>query len=49
VTTTSERPTYTLTFRAEADNTDAIKSLRLLLKVALRRFKLRCISANEEK
>jgi hypothetical protein len=49
VTTKSDRPTYTLTFRPEKDCADAIKNLRALLKVTLRRFRLRCICASEEK
>jgi hypothetical protein len=46
---TSERPQYVLVFRPEKDCTDPIKNLRALLKIALRRLQLRCVSASEEK
>jgi hypothetical protein len=44
----TKRPTYALRFRAEPGCTDAIKSLRRLLKIALRQLKLRCVEAKEE-
>jgi hypothetical protein len=47
--TTSDRPQYVLVFRPEKDCADPIKNLRGLLKTALRRFRLRCVSASEEK
>jgi len=40
----SDRPTFTLTFRAEP-GIDAIKAVRALLKSALRRYGMRCLSA----
>jgi hypothetical protein len=40
---------FHITFRACFDCRDAIKSLRALLKTALRRDRLRCLSAVEEK
>jgi hypothetical protein len=43
----SDRPTYVLRLRAE-DGTDAVRSLRALLKLALRRFRLRAVSVHEE-
>jgi hypothetical protein len=45
----TERPQYVLVFRAEKDCADPIKNLRALLKIALRRLRLRCVSASEEK
>jgi hypothetical protein len=42
-----DRPTFTLVLRAEP-NIDAIRALRALLKVALRRFGLRVIAAHED-
>jgi hypothetical protein len=41
-----DRPTFVLRFRAEP-GVGAIKSLRALLKVSLRRFGLRAIEADE--
>jgi hypothetical protein len=45
----NDRPQYVLVFRPEKDCTDPIKNLRALLKIALRRLRLRCVSASEEK
>jgi hypothetical protein len=45
----NDRPQYVLVFRPEKDNSDVIRNLRGLLKVALRRFRLRCIDAHEDK
>jgi hypothetical protein len=42
-----ERPTYLLELRAEP-GVDAVLALRALLKVTLRRYGLRCISATED-
>jgi hypothetical protein len=42
------RPTYALKLRAEP-GVNAIHALRAVLKTMLRRYGLRCISANEEK
>ena len=39
----SERETFVITLRAERDVLDPIRSLRALLKAALRRYGLRCI------
>jgi len=44
--TAKERPTFTLELRPEP-GVDPVLALRALLKVTLRRFGLRCISANE--
>jgi hypothetical protein len=41
------RPTFTLRLEALPD-VDAIKALRALLKVALRRYGLRCTGISEE-
>lgn len=41
-----ERPTFTLELRPEP-GVDGVLALRALLKTTLRRFGLRCISANE--
>jgi hypothetical protein len=41
-----ERPTFTLELRPEP-GVDPVLALRALLKVTLRRFGLRCISAHE--
>ena len=41
-----ERPTFTLELRPEP-GVDPVPALRALLKVTLRRFGLRCISAHE--
>ena len=40
------RPTYMLIFRPEP-GVDPILALRALLKIALRRFGMRCVSARE--
>jgi hypothetical protein len=42
------RSVYLLRLRAQP-NTDAVHNLRALLKVAVRRFKLRCISARVQR
>jgi hypothetical protein len=47
-TTTNSRPTFTLTLRAEPGTGDPILALRALLKIALRRFGLRCVAAHED-
>jgi hypothetical protein len=41
-----QRPTFVLTLRPEP-GVDGTRALRRFLKVALRSFRLRCISANE--
>ena len=41
-----QRPTYIVAFRPELHVSDPVKSLRGLLKLALRRFGLRCISVH---
>jgi hypothetical protein len=41
------RPTFTLTLRAEPGVDDPIRALRAVVKAALRRHGLRCISAVE--
>jgi hypothetical protein len=43
----ADRPTFVLRLRPEP-GVDPIRSLRGLLKVALRRFRLRCLSCDEE-
>ena len=43
---TKDRPIFTLQLRAEP-GVDPLLALRALLKVTLRRFGLRCISAHE--
>jgi hypothetical protein len=45
----TERPTFVVHLRPEADCTDPIKALRELLKRALRNWGLRCIDCREEK
>jgi hypothetical protein len=45
--TAKDRPIFVLAFRPEAD-VDPILALRALLKLSLRRFGLRCISAHED-
>jgi hypothetical protein len=45
---TEQRRTFVLRLRA-APGTDAIRSLRRLLKIALRQLGLRCVDAYEEK
>jgi len=42
------RPTFTLILRAER-GVDAIRALRALLKVTLRRYGLKCLSAVQNK
>ena len=44
--TAAERPLFVLTLRPEP-GVDGTRALRRFLKVALRSFRLRCISANE--
>jgi len=44
---TVERPTYVLIVRPERNVADPVRALRALLKVSLRRFGLRCVSAHE--
>lgn len=46
---TSKQPIFTIKLRPEPSVLDPIKALRALLKTALRRFGLRCISAYEDK
>lgn len=41
------RPIFVLRLRAEPHLTDPIRSLRALLKAALRRYGLRCLEAVE--
>jgi hypothetical protein len=43
-----ERPTFTVTLRAEP-GVNPILALRSLLKIALRRFGLRCVAAHEDR
>jgi len=42
----SDRPTFTLELRPEP-GVDPVLALRALLKIALRRFGLRCVAARE--
>jgi hypothetical protein len=42
-----DRPTFTITLRPDKNCGDPVKALRALLKIALRRFKFRCISVAE--
>ena len=42
----SDRPTFLLTFRPEPGVDNPIRALRALLKMALRRHGLRCVSAD---
>jgi hypothetical protein len=44
----SKRPVFVVALRAEPHVADPIKALRALLKTALRRFKLRCVSVEEK-
>jgi hypothetical protein len=46
-TKAAQRPVFVLRFRPELGNADPIRSVRALLKIALRRFRLRCISARQ--
>jgi hypothetical protein len=41
----SERPTFLLRLRAEPHVANPVRALRSLLKIALRKFGLRCLSA----
>jgi hypothetical protein len=43
-----ERPVFILSLRPEP-GVDATRALRWLLKIALRRFRLRCISVEQER
>jgi hypothetical protein len=43
------RPIFIAKFRAEPGVADPIKALRAMLKAALRRFGLRCVSIVEDK
>jgi hypothetical protein len=43
----AQAPIYTLVLRAEPNNTDPVRNLRLLLKAALRRFGFRCVEITE--
>ena len=43
----NERPTYRLLLRPEP-GVDGERALRRLLKIALRRFRLRCISIEQD-
>jgi hypothetical protein len=45
--TTQSRATFTLVLRAEPGNVDPVKSMRRLLKAALRTFKFRCTEISE--
>jgi hypothetical protein len=42
-----DRPTFTITLRPEP-GVDPVLALRALLKMTLRRFGMRCISAHED-
>ena len=44
---TSERPSFRLLLRAEPNVPDAERVLRRLLKLALRRFRLRCVAIEQ--
>lgn len=46
-TPAKDRPTYTVTLRAEP-NVNGILALRRLLKIASRQLGLRCIAAHED-
>ena len=41
------RPVFVITLRAEKHITDPIRAMRQLLKIALRRVGLRCISVEQ--
>jgi hypothetical protein len=43
----AQAPIYALVLRAEPNNTDPVRNLRLLLKAALRHFRFRCTSVTE--
>jgi hypothetical protein len=44
----ADRPTFTIRLRPEPNVADPIKALRAALKVLLRRFGLKALSAEEE-
>ena len=44
---TDPRPVFVITLRAEKHIIDPIRAMRQLLKIALRRFGLRCISVEK--
>jgi hypothetical protein len=44
-----ETPIFQISLRPLPDVKDPVFNLRLLLKIALRRFHLKCIAAHEEK
>jgi hypothetical protein len=46
--TTAQRPRFVVVLRPEPHVGDAIKALRAFLKVALRQFGLRAVSARED-
>jgi hypothetical protein len=46
--TVRERPTFIVELRPEPKVDDPVRALRALLKTALRRFKLRCVSVEEK-
>jgi hypothetical protein len=46
--TGEQRPTFLVRLRPEPQVTDAVRAFRALLKLALRRFGLRCIDVHEE-
>ena len=46
--TSEQRPTFLVRLRLEPHVTDTVRALRALLKLALRRFGLRCIDVHEE-
>jgi hypothetical protein len=41
------RPIFALKLRAESGNSDPVRNLRALLKLALRRYRLRCVEIVE--
>jgi hypothetical protein len=43
----SERPTFRLVLRPEPNVADPERALRRLLKIALRKFRLKCLSVEE--
>jgi hypothetical protein len=45
-TSSATRPSFTLIFRPEP-GVDSVLALRALLKITLRRFGMRCVSARE--
>jgi hypothetical protein len=46
---TKDRPTYVITLRPQRSVVDPVRTLRLALKVLLRRFGLRAIEAHEDR